>query len=535
MNEEEKITNAQQYIQGIRNSRDALASILIASGFPVTEDDKLQDLIDMFDTIPLNRIGDPDNLTTVHKETLVAAINELDANIKSLSLLDIEVVEELPTEDISDTTIYLVPKSGSQQRNIYEEWLHVNARWEKIGDTDVDLSNYATLTDLSNLQTTLETAIGTKANQSDLNTTNTNVTNLENRVSTTEQDIASINTQLTNLAGIINATDPLHPVNLNSYNTSGTWLLVGEYFTPNISDIDIDNYHYTSSLGGILRIVENDNTSVDTVWQYLEIIGSAEDANVDNDFSKLVYYREIENSSWITKIIPYINDGTTNNSSSNKNTTYSRNKIDALLADINTVLSNKQDTLVSGTNIKTINGNSILGSGDLDLSLECEFITFDTTVNNMSSDKKAELVSLINKTDAELKNVILVNTHTPETSVYGTTIFRFKGREHAGEASEVIKFYSDMVTTNSSGEGKKQIKNVNVYVQIYKSNSIVVSYTGGSILAQVIDTDTDYATPYTPLYDGSPATKKYVDDNIPNLISCTNSDIDNLFIEGGNE
>lgn len=33
-----------------------------------------------------------------------------------------------------------------------------------------------------------------------------------------------------------------------------------------------------------------------------------------------------------------------------------------------TALSNKQDTLVSGTNIKTINGNSILGSGDLQVS-----------------------------------------------------------------------------------------------------------------------------------------------------------------------
>lgn len=28
-------------------------------------------------------------------------------------------------------------------------------------------------------------------------------------------------------------------------------------------------------------------------------------------------------------------------------------------------ISTKQDTLVSGTNIKTINGNSILGSGDV--------------------------------------------------------------------------------------------------------------------------------------------------------------------------
>lgn len=30
-------------------------------------------------------------------------------------------------------------------------------------------------------------------------------------------------------------------------------------------------------------------------------------------------------------------------------------------------LSGKQDTLVSGTNIKTVNGNSVLGSGDIDL------------------------------------------------------------------------------------------------------------------------------------------------------------------------
>jgi hypothetical protein len=31
-------------------------------------------------------------------------------------------------------------------------------------------------------------------------------------------------------------------------------------------------------------------------------------------------------------------------------------------------LATKQDTLVSGTNIKTVNGNSLLGSGDLTIS-----------------------------------------------------------------------------------------------------------------------------------------------------------------------
>ena len=33
--------------------------------------------------------------------------------------------------------------------------------------------------------------------------------------------------------------------------------------------------------------------------------------------------------------------------------------------DLQSALDGKQDTLVSGTNIKTINGTSVLGSGDL--------------------------------------------------------------------------------------------------------------------------------------------------------------------------
>ena len=48
----------------------------------------------------------------------------------------------------------------------------------------------------------------------------------------------------------------------------------------------------------------------------------------------------------------------------NKLESYSKAEVDNLIPDINT----KQDTLVSATNIKTINGESILGSGDLVIS-----------------------------------------------------------------------------------------------------------------------------------------------------------------------
>jgi len=37
-------------------------------------------------------------------------------------------------------------------------------------------------------------------------------------------------------------------------------------------------------------------------------------------------------------------------------------------AQADALLNTKQDTLVSGTNIKTLNGESVVGSGDLELS-----------------------------------------------------------------------------------------------------------------------------------------------------------------------
>ena len=39
-----------------------------------------------------------------------------------------------------------------------------------------------------------------------------------------------------------------------------------------------------------------------------------------------------------------------------------------VLSKVNEIIDGKQDNLVSGTNIKTVNGNSLLGSGDITIS-----------------------------------------------------------------------------------------------------------------------------------------------------------------------
>ena len=68
--------------------------------------------------------------------------NDVDNLINAIHTLDIQIVTELPTENISHTTIYLKGTETSGT-NDYEEWIYtVNNSWELIGSTAVDLTGY---------------------------------------------------------------------------------------------------------------------------------------------------------------------------------------------------------------------------------------------------------------------------------------------------------------------------------------------------------------------------------------------------------
>lgn len=69
--------------------------------------------------------------------------------IGAINTLTIAVVASLPTTDISATTIYFVgPATGT---NTYDEYVYVNNTWVKIGDTDIDLTNYITSSQLTTI------------------------------------------------------------------------------------------------------------------------------------------------------------------------------------------------------------------------------------------------------------------------------------------------------------------------------------------------------------------------------------------------
>ena len=69
--------------------------------------------------------------------------NEIDKTIGNLATIKVQVVEVLP-ETGAGNVIYLKAKATSEEGNGYDEYLWSGTAFEKIGDTAIDLSGYAT-------------------------------------------------------------------------------------------------------------------------------------------------------------------------------------------------------------------------------------------------------------------------------------------------------------------------------------------------------------------------------------------------------
>lgn len=93
------------------------------------------------------------NLVNYYTKTETYTKTEVNNLIGSISSLNILIVQTLPTEDISTTTIYFVPRTTSETQNVYDEFIYVNNAWEKIGSTEIDLSNYWSKTELTAITT----------------------------------------------------------------------------------------------------------------------------------------------------------------------------------------------------------------------------------------------------------------------------------------------------------------------------------------------------------------------------------------------
>ena len=119
--------NTDQILNG--TSKNAIANKAVYNALQEKIEKSVNDLIYYYTK------NDTYNKTEVRQ--LIGAINTL----------TIEVVAALPTSEISTTTIYFVgPAAGT---NTYDEYVYVNNTWVKIGDTDIDLSDYLEIADFN--------------------------------------------------------------------------------------------------------------------------------------------------------------------------------------------------------------------------------------------------------------------------------------------------------------------------------------------------------------------------------------------------
>ena len=133
---------------------DGATFVILKSLLNSAEGD-VSDILALLGTTDISSIGDG---------TVTGAITTLKGLIDLLPKFGIEVVPTLPTTDISETTIYLVPAEKTGTRDLYSEYIYVNNTWELLGAQRIDLDNYYTKSEIDamigDISSTLDTING---------------------------------------------------------------------------------------------------------------------------------------------------------------------------------------------------------------------------------------------------------------------------------------------------------------------------------------------------------------------------------------
>lgn len=132
------------------------------------------------------------DLANYYKKTETYSQTEINNKISAIPKFGITVCEALPDSNISKTTVYLVKSSKEETDNLYDEYIYVDSKWEKLGTQTVG--------DIAGL-TTRMTAAEANINQhtSSISTINTNLTK--------KQDKLTAGTNITISGATISAKD----------------------------------------------------------------------------------------------------------------------------------------------------------------------------------------------------------------------------------------------------------------------------------------------------------------------------------------
>ena len=91
------------------------------------------------------------DLDNFYRKSQTYSRDQIDQMISAIPKFSVEVVNTLPTTNISPTTVYLRTMSGAdtQTNNLYTEYIYVNGSWEILGVQTINLANYFTADEIT--------------------------------------------------------------------------------------------------------------------------------------------------------------------------------------------------------------------------------------------------------------------------------------------------------------------------------------------------------------------------------------------------
>ena len=294
------------------------------------------------------------NLINYYLKSETYTKSEVDNLLSAVSSLDIEVVQTLPTQDISTSTIYLVPKTSSTNDN-YDEYIYVSNSWEHIGSTEVDLSNYATKTEVMTLLNHFAEYIFEQVGNAETVVVIPYPVGIGYGADEGYGTGPITRYQYTDTS-VIELLDDIYAMYNQAASNSSNQINKDVYIKLMYTEGSLS---FCTGFAKLTNVVFNP-TDIRNHGNWdilLEFVSTEWDNNSSYDEFRYKIYGDIDDSIWSTSYL--------------KSKTFTENlyeEIDGDISDLETSVSSKQDNLVSGTNIKTINNESILGSGNINIS-----------------------------------------------------------------------------------------------------------------------------------------------------------------------
>lgn len=515
-----------------------------------------------------------DDLINYYKKSETYTQTEVNNLIGAIQQFHYEIVQELPETGVNNI-LYLVPKTASQTNNVYDEYVYANNNFEKIGDTQIDLTNYVTTTQLNTALAdyTTTSALNTLlAGKQDTLTAGDNIT-IENSVisATNRKQIYILTGEYTNA----NSNQSINSTDIATLNSFIDDLLSNKepmIMLKNASFWNNNTTQYTNyNIIGQIRYDDLNNTLILTFRPTLHISAYNEITSFKNQVRTIQISNPTTPSSIQSATLssssnkPTIGDcivSIDNRTSFTPNSDYNlvhKKYVDDSIANID--LSSKQDIIQYSTMPTASSSNEgnivqFIGTTTNDYingyfykcvssteEVEGETITTYSWENiniQETSDEgvKKSSITFVNGTVSdntiyeELQEILDYytshNNNIPPLMTTDGYILYNLAQSGSNSTNNWRSWYVYFYKLNGSNFNYYQIYFYTNYTSpyiVYKYNEGHDAYTQGKYNINYLTSHQSLSnylaknntTAFTPTGDYNPATKKYVDDSVGNI------------------